>query len=252
MPRIANDLARQFTVPRVFRGRQRVRDLDPGQSHLSTAGCELHVVAFRWRGTDFPSRARLDLPQAFVVVPTPARGPRRSLGLDFSVGAALSKEQSNLALDYFTEDVGRALCFGGAPVLTAAMATLQQVAERCGDTAAAIHAGVALSSPLLRAYKRIEPGPAGERLAVRTSPAEIDVALKAQTSMLLQTPSHAATTLGHIAYFGALDRLASSLHTSGADREARKVLKACVTTMKERAVLASVIQAAEHRLTSLG
>ena len=69
------------------------------------------------------------------------------------VGSPESKAEEQLAPDYFTEDVGRALAFNGAPDLTKANDVLRDVIAGAPDSAAATHATVALSDPKKQDFK---------------------------------------------------------------------------------------------------
>lgn len=169
--------------------------------------------------------------------------------LRLHVATSRSEAEDRLAPDYFTEDVARALAFRGAPALVGAMDTLRDVVDTCPDHPAAVHAALALSTPGLRDYKRLDTAPGtADGLVVHTSPANLDAAAQAQQTTLMRQPGLAADTLGHIPYFDALDTLAGSLEAAGAPEQAGKVLDDSIQTMKTRGVLASVVQATErHR-----
>jgi hypothetical protein len=165
------------------------------------------------------------------------------------VAPPVSVEESRLAPEYFTEDVGRVLAFDGAPALETATETLRKVVACAPANPAAIHAQVAISAPLLRRdYKVLEAGRDRRDLAVKSKSAKVEEGGKAQISALLDAPDAAAETLGHIDYFGALDQLADALNMSGDEKEASEVLKSSITTMKKRGVLGSVIATAERKL----
>lgn len=165
------------------------------------------------------------------------------------VSPQATAEQNALAGDYFTEDVARVIAFDGAPALTAATDTLREVVDRCPDSAAAVHATVALTAPQLRDYKVLAGDATG--LSIASVTADVAAAAQSQSQALLSAPAVAADTMGHIDYFGALDRLADSLAATGAVDEAKQVMQASVTTMRERDILGSVVAAAESRLDDL-
>lgn len=166
------------------------------------------------------------------------------------VAPSRSYEEDRLALDYFTEDVGRALVFGATPGLAKAAATLEELTRRCPDHAAAMHAAVALATPKLSDRKRLARDPDGGGLLIRCDRAAPEEAT-ARIAPLLQSPDAAADTLGHIAYFQTLDRVASALTEAGDAGKAREVLRDSVATMKQRHVLAAVIDRAEHKLKAV-
>lgn len=171
--------------------------------------------------------------------------------LRIHVAAPESAEADDLAGDYFREDVGRALAFGGVPSAEAAMDTLREVTERCAGTPAALHAAVAVSTPRLRDFKRLAPGKDREDVVIRADGADVAGAAKVQLDALLRDPHRAAATLGHIEYFGAVDHLADALRSAGDGDAAKRVLQTSVETMKARAVLASVVTATERKLARI-
>lgn len=167
--------------------------------------------------------------------------------LRIHVLAPASNEESRVALDYFTEDVGRVLAFDGAPSLEAASDTLREVTSRLPANPAATHATVALTTPRMRTYKALDGAKRGA-LEIRSKAAAATEPIKAQTAVLCKATDKAADTLGHIDYFAALDRLANVMAREGKDSDARGVLKTSVETMKRRKVLPSVVAATERKL----
>jgi hypothetical protein len=164
------------------------------------------------------------------------------------VAPPMAVEEARLAPDYFTEDVGRVLAFHGAPALKTATDTLREIVTRVPDSAAATHARVALSAPLLRDYKVLTAGRARGDLVINSKSAKVEEAGRTLRSALIEAADAAATTLGHIDYFGTLDQLANALRTSGNEKAAADVLKSSIATMKARGVLDTVIAAAQRKL----
>lgn len=167
------------------------------------------------------------------------------------VSPSSASEENGLAADYFTEDVGRVLAFGGAPALSSATSTLQSLVARCPSNPAAVHATIALSAPLLRDYKLLEIDATRAIFAIRSRAADVTAAVRAQTATLVDSPDRAAETLGHIDYFGTIERLVDGLASAGDPRAAAKVMQSSVGTMKKRAILPAVIQSAERKLSRL-
>jgi len=159
--------------------------------------------------------------------------------------------ESDVAPDYFSEDVARVLAFQGAPALEGANDVLRKVVERCGANPAATHAAVALSSPMLRNFKSLATGKTRADLAIDVRPKKLDQASQAQIGSLVKRPDAAAETLGHIPYFDTVDRLVTTLVDAGAKKEARDVQEKTVATMERRGVLKSVVDAAKRRLERL-
>lgn len=168
--------------------------------------------------------------------------------LEIMVGTPASAEAERLAPDWFSEDVARVLAFDGAPALARATSTVQELADRLPDSAAAIHAGMALSAPLLRNFKVLSDDDVPE---LRVIKADVAAGAKAQADLLLKAPERAADTLGHIDYFAALDGLAGTLKAADEADRAASVLSQSVATMKARGVLKSVIDRTERSLARL-
>lgn len=167
------------------------------------------------------------------------------------VAPSAKAEENSLAGDYFTEDVGRVLVFGGAPALQTAMATLETVVARCPGNPAALHAAMALSTPKLRQYKFLDSATGRAGLAVRSAKQDVGAAAKVQIATLTDAPDKTADTLGHIAYFDAHNELAGAMAEAGNEKGSKKVLQASVASMKKRGVLGSVVQAAESQIARM-
>ncbi|MFC4257798.1 hypothetical protein ACFOZ5_01995 [Marinobacter lacisalsi] len=156
-------------------------------------------------------------------------------------------EENRLAPDYFSEDVARALVFHGVPALPGAMSLLRELAARCPENPAALHAALAFSAPDLRDYKVLDDEGA-DRFRVRCHRARLGDVAVLQRDTLLSSAGRAADTFGHIAYFRALEDLADALYRHGDQQGARGVRQAAVDTMKQRAVSSWVIRRAEDHL----
>ncbi len=168
--------------------------------------------------------------------------------LEIIVGTPGSVAEEKLAPDWFTEDVARVLAFQGAPALAAATDTVREVAEQASGTAAAIHAAVSLSSPMLRNFKVLSDSDTPKLEAMS---ADVETAASIQSKALLDAPDTAAQTLGHIDYFATLETLAGALKDAGDTKKASKVMKASVAMMQDRGVLDSVIAKAQRVLDGM-
>jgi len=78
--------------------------------------------------------------------------------LTLRVAPPKSYDQEYLSQDYFSDDVGRVLTFDGSRYLTSANDTLREVMGKLSGSRAAIHARVALASPLSRDCKVLDAG----------------------------------------------------------------------------------------------
>ncbi len=218
---------------------EETEQVDPGKSiygaHMistSTDGWLIDEPGF------YKVQAAVDLGDEIVV----------SNVLRLYVGAPASQSEEAVAPDYFTEDVGRVLSFGGAPQMETAGAVLRTVTETCKDNPAVKHAEVALSSPKLRDFKVLAVDGSRSDLKVKAENAKVSQAAKTQTAALLKNPDAAADTFGHIQYFGCLRNLSEAMEEAGDKTGAIKVMEDTVKVMKKRNILASVIDNTEARL----
>lgn len=143
------------------------------------------------------------------------------------------EEEIKLAPDYFTEAVARCLVFDGVPALPAAMNTLEEVVVRCAMNPAAMHAAKALAMSRLRPYKLLEMGDDRSEMVIRHAKPDLATATKRLTAALINQPDRAAETLGHVAYFGALNKLATAL-TDADNAAAAKRVNQCLAATKKR------------------
>jgi hypothetical protein len=164
------------------------------------------------------------------------------------VGPPASNEESAVAPDYFTEDVGRVMAFAGAPGLSSACEVLERVTRSCADNPAARMAELALTSPLLRNFKTLNADDGREAMAIKAAAAKVGAAAKAQLSALLKDPAAAADTMGNIPYFGQLRTVAEAMEDDGDEKGAVDVMTRTIEVMKQRDILASVISNVERRL----
>jgi len=164
------------------------------------------------------------------------------------VAPPASGEEAAIAPDYFTEDVGRYLAFGGAPALDGAKDVLEQMVKTCAGNPAASHAEVALTTPMLRNFKVFDVDGGRENMAIKTVNAKVGTAAKVQANTLLKKPAVVADTIGHIAYFAQLRMIAEAMEDDGDEKGAVKLMAETIAIMKERSILPSVIENAERRL----
>lgn len=159
-----------------------------------------------------------------------------------------SMVEAKIAPDYFTEDVGRAIVFEGAPVLDKAMKTLERVTKEVPANPAANHAKVAVSAPGLRDFKMLKGDGGRESLEIKATTAKVEKAASRQKEALLDEPEKAADTMGHIPYFERLRKAADALKDCGDTKGAADMMKQTIDIMKKRGILASVIDNAQARL----
>lgn len=146
-------------------------------------------------------------------------------------------DEEFLAQEVFTTDVARAVTFGGSQVLADANATLRELTERLPDSAASVHAAVALGKPLTRDNKQLTmDGSAEQPLAIRVRRADPDGARALLSSALMGDPARAVETLGHLPFRQEAEELASFLAEQGASDEAAATADVLVDTLSARRV----------------
>ncbi len=160
--------------------------------------------------------------------------------------------EERFAQDYFSDDVARILTFGGSMVLDDGNKALEQIVERLPKRRAAIHARVALGTPLLMDYKRLRfvarqaadqiTSAAQAGAAIEVEKAKVDKAHKMLNQALLDQPEEAAESLGHIVYRRQVEREARLLALQGAPGDAANCHKSLAETLKSRNVLLNVVR----------
>ena len=141
------------------------------------------------------------------------------------------------AQDVFTEDVGRALAFGGTVVLSDANDVLNEVLDRHPERRIAIHAALALGLPAAKDYKALSSShgaPAGVR--IETRPARPERAEELLDQALTSRPQDAAETLGHIGYVERSRTASASLAEADDTPAAVRLLDMAHQTMAARVV----------------
>ena len=164
------------------------------------------------------------------------------------VQPALGAEEGRVAANFFCEDVGRVLAFGGAPALGNAEDVLRDLVARCPDNPASLAATVALATPGLRAFKSLVASDKDRGIKLISAPAKVAEVAKILTKGLLGQPDQAASLMGHIPYFDQLRDLARAMDKAGDEAGAGKVMESTIAVMKGRAILPSIIDAAERQL----
>jgi hypothetical protein len=164
-------------------------------------------------------------------------------------------EEEYLAQDFFSEDVGRILAFDGSQYLTGGNDTLREASDRFAERAVAVHAQVALGSPMGRDYKLLTvPDGSSEMASVADANGKIAI-IKAQenkadkelSSALLEDADKSAETLGHIDYRYYVDQLSEIEATQGDNKEAAKSQGVLLETLTKRGVLPRVLEEIDDR-----
>jgi hypothetical protein len=148
------------------------------------------------------------------------------------IAPPISREEEYAAGDLFTQDTARTLVFGGTRVLDHANDVLHEVVERFPERRIALHARVALGSPLTLEYKQLIP--VDDHLELEVTPAQPEEAAELIEPALVEQANVAAESLGHIRYRATADRLAKRLAEAGAQTEATTTIEAAIDTLDAR------------------
>ena len=164
-------------------------------------------------------------------------------------------ETEYLAQDFFSEEVGRTLWFGGSQVLEKGNDTLREAAEKLSDRRVALHANVVLGNSVAREYKQLTLGD-GKQEAIPAAMADgaiiahspdVEEARKDFTAALLDEPDVAAASLGHINYRRYMNRFSDLLAEQGENQEAAKIQENLYETLDNRNVPERVLEEVEAR-----
>ncbi len=160
--------------------------------------------------------------------------------LKISVLPPQSSEEERVAQDFFSDEVevGRVLYFKGSYFLTKANAVLQEVVQRLKNKKVALHASVALGSALSRNCKQlvVEDQKQGPRFSIKIKQAMPEEAKKLLVPALIDSPTVAAESLGHINYKRYVDRFVAWLDREGAITQAVKSQEVLYDTLSKRVV----------------
>jgi hypothetical protein len=161
-------------------------------------------------------------------------------------------EEELLGQDFFSDDVGRVLEFGGSLYMRTANDTLRTVTDQLGTRRVARHARLALANPLMREYKELviageEPitMEAPVEKVFRARPAEPAAARVLFDETLFQGADEAAETLGHIEYRNRVEQCTRFLADQGEPVAAANSIDVAAKALKGRKVLNTVVQEME-------
>jgi hypothetical protein len=165
-------------------------------------------------------------------------------------------DEERLAQDFFSEEVGRILWFGGSQFLEKGNDALREVTERLSDRRVALHANAALGNAAAREYKQLDLGDIGKEKAKPAAMAggeiivrspNVEEARKDFTAALTDKPDVGAASLGHIRYRRYMDRFSDLLAEQGESQEAAQIQDKLHDTLANRNVLDRVLKEIEDR-----
>jgi hypothetical protein len=175
--------------------------------------------------------------------------------LRLRIAAPRDFEEETLAQDLFSDDVGRILAFDGSRVLVSGNDVLNEIVDRLPERRVAVHARLALASPISRSYKQLVLEDGARRMTsaadagghIKTIAAKPDAARKGLAAALLRDPNLAAETLGHIDYRCYVDRFSKWLTEQNDGRAAAACRDSLRTTLERRQVHDHVLQDVARR-----
>jgi hypothetical protein len=193
----------------IFCQQPQLKVLQPGEATYEPV--QISASPTGWGIADpgaYTVQAALTLPTGEDVVSKPLR---------IRVMTPNDAGEERVAGDFFSDEVARALAFGGTRKMRQAVETLQDVAERLGGRNAALHANLALGRSLAHEYKSIAEDPNDPRhpLGIKVEAQATEEARTRLSDALASDPNRAAESFGHIRYRRRVESLARWLAEHG-------------------------------------
>lgn len=158
-------------------------------------------------------------------------------------------EEERIAPEVFDDDVGRVLAFDGSRVLTHAVGTLREIADRFPDSRAAVHARVAVESPALKAFKSLDlTRGTGADARVSIADPDPDHVTDVVERVLLDDPDAAADALGNIDFGYYVTQCADLLSKHEETATAVNHLRTLRAAFDRRGVLLTVLDEIDRRI----
>jgi hypothetical protein len=228
--------ARSWHPYATYARNEQVEALSPGQARYAPLsisnglnGCDLAEPG------NYAVQVALDIDGTMVV----------SNPLTLRVAVPRSLDEEDLAGDFFTEDVSRAIALGGTRVMKAAIGVLENVVDRTPTSRAALHARAALATPRLHDFKvlRFDRGGGADAVHPTVAVEEAAVAEASATlvTALVDAGDAAADSFGHLGLHDRIDRLSAALHDHGDNAAAAACQTGLHDTLEGRGVLPSVL-----------
>ncbi|MGF1611606.1 MAG: hypothetical protein ACFCUQ_19550 [Kiloniellales bacterium] len=172
-----------------------------------------------------------------------------SNSLKLRVAPPRGYDEEYVAQDFFSDEVGRIMTFDGSRVLESGLNVLRETCERLADRRVALHAEIALGTPLARSYKELTLDTGTYAMtAAHEHKAKVNVlsqnakeAKSLLSAALTKDPARSAETLGHIDYKYYVDQFSDWLHEAGDNSAAAKSQSELHKVLAERRVLKSVL-----------
>jgi hypothetical protein len=227
--------ARQWHPYASYAREEEVEAIHPGQALYRSLG-----VSTGLNGADFAEpgkytvRVALEVGDAMVV----------SNPLSLRVQTPRSWDEEDLAGDFFTDSVNRAMALGGTRAMSGANVVLENLVDRAPTGRAALHARAALATPRLTDFKYLRVDDSDGRRAeavLEVESAAVPEAAAELVGALVEPGSDAADSFGHIELHQRIDRLSAALGGAGDGEAAAACQEGLHDTLQDRGVLPSVL-----------
>jgi hypothetical protein len=158
--------------------------------------------------------------------------------LGFKVAPPTSFAEEYLAQDFFSDEVGRTLFFGGTRALSNANDILREIVDRMPDRRVAAHANYALGNPFTKNYKTLAINPSEEtgRISINVLDMQVEEAKKYIYAALIINNETAIETFGHIKYLRMVNDFTDWLSNIGLVEEALRNQDTLYQTLSSREV----------------
>ena len=222
--------ARQLMPFATFCQQPQLKVLQPGESTYEPL--LVSASPSGWGIADpgaYTIQAALTLPSGEDVVSKPLR---------IRVAAPVDTNEDRVSSDFFSDEVARALAFGGTRSMTQAVQTLQDVAERLADRNVAVHANLALGRSVANEHKSIaeDPNDARHPLGIKVETPAVDEARGRLSKALAGDPNQAAESLGHIRYRRRAEAFGRWLAKNGEEDAGYEQVDVAIEALADRRV----------------
>lgn len=152
-------------------------------------------------------------------------------------------DEETLAQDFFSDEVGRIITFGGSRFFDKGNDVLREVTKKLSNRRVALHASLALGNEVALEYKELvemevkaRKGESRKQLGIRVQPAKPDEASKLLEAALIDKPEVAIETYAHVTYKQQVDRFSNWMAEQGDYEEAANAQDALYQAMSTRQV----------------
>ncbi|NND34628.1 MAG: hypothetical protein HKN76_18725, partial [Saprospiraceae bacterium] len=170
--------------------------------------------------------------------------------LQIRIAPPVSHEQEYWAQDYFSAEVARIMYFDGSKYLQKGNDTLREVVDRFEKQSVARHARLALTKPLMKAYKELRipievsevPMSAAEAGGwIEETKPDPETVRTEMAKVLLRDQKESVVTFGHLDYEKQMMDYGTFLYENGDPKDATDIVRSLHDTMADRNVIKSAL-----------